>query len=70
MIPDPRYAYDKEKQYDIHRQIREDVSMTYRKPYPQSHEIGLPPAWYGIPNMISVKKRRTPQIHGCRNFLL
>lgn len=42
MIPDPRYAYDKEKQYDIHRQIREDVSMTYRKPYPQSHEIGLP----------------------------
>lgn len=42
MIPDPRYAYDKEKQYDIHRQIREDVSMTYREPYPQAHEIGLP----------------------------
>lgn len=42
MIPDPRYAYDKEKQYDIHRQIKEDVSMTYRKPYPQAHEIGLP----------------------------
>ena len=42
MIPDPRYAYDKEKQYDIHRQIKEDVSMTHRKPYPQVHEIGLP----------------------------
>ncbi|WP_431609250.1 DNA polymerase III subunit alpha [Chryseobacterium sp. 'Rf worker isolate 10'] len=42
MIPDPRYAYDNEKQYDIHRQIKEDVSMTHRKPYPQEHEIGLP----------------------------
>lgn len=42
MIPDPRYAYDKDKQYDIHRQIKEDVSMTSRKPYPQEHEIGLP----------------------------
>lgn len=42
MIPDPRYAYDKEKQYDIHKQIREDVSMTSRKPYPQAHEINLP----------------------------
>ncbi|AZA83729.1 DNA polymerase III subunit alpha [Chryseobacterium lactis] len=41
-IPDPRYAYDQEKQYDIHRQIKEDVSMTFRKPYPQEHEIGLP----------------------------
>lgn len=42
MIPDPRYAYDKEKQYDVHKQIREDVSMTSRKPYPQAHEINLP----------------------------
>lgn len=42
MIPDPRYAYHKEKQYEIHRQIKEDVSMTFRKPYPQEHEIGLP----------------------------
>jgi len=42
MIPDPRYAYDKEKQYDIHKQIKEDVSMTSRKPYPQAHEINLP----------------------------
>ncbi|MGL6037670.1 MAG: DNA polymerase III subunit alpha, partial [Soonwooa sp.] len=42
MIPDPRYAYDKEKQYDVHKQMKEDVSMTHRKPYPQQHEIGLP----------------------------
>jgi len=42
MIPDPRYAYDKEKQYDVHKQIKEDVSMTSRKPYPQAHEINLP----------------------------
>lgn len=42
MIPDPRYAYDKDKQYDVHRYIKEDVSMTSRKPYPQAHEIGLP----------------------------
>ena len=42
MIPDPRYAYDKEKQFDVHKQMKEDVSMTHRKPYPQEHEIGLP----------------------------
>ena len=42
MIPDPRYAYDQEKQYDIHRQIKEDISMTSRKPYPQTHEIRIP----------------------------
>ncbi|MEG1592229.1 MAG: DNA polymerase III subunit alpha, partial [Chryseobacterium sp.] len=42
MIPDPRYSCDKEKQYDIHRQIKEDVSMTNRKPYPKENEIGLP----------------------------
>lgn len=41
-IPDPRYAYDKEMQYDIHKQIKEDISMTNRLPYPQAHEIGLP----------------------------
>jgi len=42
MIPDPRYSYHKEKQYDVHRQLKEDVSMTFRAPYPQEHEIGLP----------------------------
>jgi len=42
MIPDPRYSFDQEKNYHIHGKIREDVSMTSRKPYPQAHEIGLP----------------------------
>ncbi|NMR35478.1 DNA polymerase IV [Chryseobacterium aquaticum] len=32
---------------DIHRQIKEDVSMTFRKPYPQAHEIGLPRNKFG-----------------------
>lgn len=41
-IADPRYSHDKQKQYDVHRMIQEDVSMTHRKPYPQEHEIGLP----------------------------
>ncbi len=41
-IPDPRYAYDKEKALEAQRNIKEDVSMTWRKPYPQEHEIGLP----------------------------
>ncbi|MFP3596917.1 DNA polymerase III subunit alpha [Chryseobacterium sp. SIMBA_029] len=41
-IPDPRYAYDNDKQYEAHQRIREDVSMTHRLPYPQEHEIGLP----------------------------
>lgn len=42
MIADPRYAYDEQKRYDAHRLVREDVSMTSRKPYPQAHEISLP----------------------------
>jgi error-prone DNA polymerase len=41
-IPDPRYAYDNDKQYEAHQKIKEDVSMTHRLPYPQEHEIGLP----------------------------
>lgn len=41
-IPDPRYAHIKNKEFETHRQIKEDVSMTHRKPYPQTHEIGLP----------------------------
>src|SRR5690606_3871438 len=41
-IPDPRYAHIKNKEFETHRQIREDVSMTSRAPYPQTHEIGLP----------------------------
>lgn len=47
-IPDPRYSHEKSKAYDAHRQIKEDVSMTNRAPYPLEHEIGLP------------RKKRTP----------
>lgn len=41
-IPDPRYSLHKEKAYEAYNNIREDVSMTFRNPYPQEHEIGLP----------------------------
>lgn len=41
-IPDPRYQHSTQKQYDAHNNIKEDVSLTQRKPYPQAHEIGLP----------------------------
>ena len=38
--PDPRYANSDERQYTANQNIREDVSMTHRAPYPQ--EINLP----------------------------
>ncbi|UPQ77075.1 DNA polymerase III subunit alpha [Chryseobacterium nepalense] len=41
-IPDPRYSLDKEMAQKAQANIREDVSMTFRKPYPQEQEIGLP----------------------------
>ncbi|WP_426477504.1 DNA polymerase III subunit alpha [Chryseobacterium sp. CBSDS_008] len=41
-IPDPRYAHDEEKRYETQERMKEDVSMTFRAPYPQEHEIGLP----------------------------
>ncbi|TYR37449.1 DNA polymerase III subunit alpha [Sphingobacterium phlebotomi] len=41
-IPDPRYSHDKEREFDTHRNLKEDVSLTHRDPYPQEHEIGLP----------------------------
>ncbi|WP_281225547.1 DNA polymerase III subunit alpha [Flavobacterium aquiphilum] len=41
-IPDPRYSNATDRQYKVHEQIREDISMTHRAPYPQEHEIGLP----------------------------
>lgn len=41
-IPDPRYSNASDNQYKAHQQIREDVSMTHRAPYPQEHEINLP----------------------------
>lgn len=42
MIADPRYSFAEDKNYQVHHKIREDISMTSRKPYPQAHEIGLP----------------------------
>jgi DNA polymerase-3 subunit alpha/error-prone DNA polymerase len=41
-VPDPRYSNTNDRQYKVHQQIREDVSMTHRAPYPQEHEINLP----------------------------
>ncbi|MBD3907274.1 DNA polymerase III subunit alpha [Chryseobacterium sp. Ch-15] len=41
-IPDPRYSIDQDKSQETQRNLREDVSMTFRKPYPQEYEIGLP----------------------------
>lgn len=40
-IPDPRYM-DANDQFRTQELIREDVSTTQRKPYPQEHEINLP----------------------------
>jgi DNA polymerase-3 subunit alpha len=42
LIPDPRYSMDKDKSQEIQRNLRDDVSMTSREPYPQLHEIKLP----------------------------
>lgn len=41
-VADPRYSMDNEKSFEIHQTIHEDVSETWRQPYPQEHEIGLP----------------------------
>ncbi|WP_286856653.1 MULTISPECIES: DNA polymerase III subunit alpha [Sphingobacterium] len=41
-IPDPRYAHDEAKKFEAQERIKEDVSMTFRAPYPQENEIGLP----------------------------
>ncbi len=41
-VADPRFATDEKRAFDVHHQIKEDVSMTHRKPYPQEHEIDLP----------------------------
>lgn len=40
--PDPRYTHDHKLQYKTQAQIREDLSLTQRAPYPQEHTIGLP----------------------------
>ncbi|MDR6919530.1 DNA polymerase III subunit alpha [Chryseobacterium sp. 2987] len=41
-VADPRYSHDEEKKYEAQQRMKEDVSMTFRAPYPQEHEIGLP----------------------------
>ena len=41
-IADPRYSNSDERQFTAHEQLREDISMTDRQPYPQEHEINLP----------------------------
>ncbi|REC61817.1 DNA polymerase III subunit alpha [Chryseobacterium pennae] len=41
-IADPRYSHDEDKKYEAQQRIKEDVSMTFRAPYPQENEIGLP----------------------------
>ncbi|KQK26125.1 DNA polymerase III subunit alpha [Chryseobacterium aquaticum] len=42
LIADPRYSMDKEKSLEIERGLHEDVSLTFREPYPLESEIGLP----------------------------
>ncbi|MBX2948075.1 MAG: DNA polymerase III subunit alpha [Crocinitomicaceae bacterium] len=39
-IPDPRYSNSDKRQYRTHQQLKEDVSMTHRAPYPT--EVNLP----------------------------
>lgn len=41
-IADPRYSNASERQFTVYEQIKEDVSMTHRAPYPQEHEINIP----------------------------
>ena len=41
-IPDPRFSNSDQRQYRTHQNMKEDVSMTNREPYPQAQEINLP----------------------------
>lgn len=41
-VADPRYSNSDAKQFTAHENIKADVSMTQRAPYPQAQEIGLP----------------------------
>ncbi|TGD59005.1 DNA polymerase III subunit alpha [Flavobacterium humi] len=41
-IADPRYSATDERRFHTQQQIREDVSMTHREPYPQEHEYNMP----------------------------
>lgn len=41
-IPDPRYSHSKRHQFEVQKNLQQDISATNRFPYPQPHEIGLP----------------------------
>ncbi|AXP79747.1 DNA polymerase III subunit alpha [Mariniflexile rhizosphaerae] len=41
-IADPRYSATDERRFHTQQQIREDVSMTHREPYPQEHDYHMP----------------------------
>lgn len=41
-IADPRYAATDERRFHTQQNIREDISMTHRDPYPQEHEYNMP----------------------------
>lgn len=41
-VPDPRYLGEGEKERETERILKEDVSSTFRAPYPSEKEIGLP----------------------------
>lgn len=41
-IEDPRYSNSNDRKYKVHEQLRENVSLTRRAPYPHEHEINLP----------------------------
>jgi DNA polymerase-3 subunit alpha/error-prone DNA polymerase len=41
-IPDPRYENDEERSYRTLSNMRPDLSMTHRAPYPTADESGLP----------------------------
>lgn len=42
LIADPRYSMDEDKAKEIENTLREDVSLTFRDPYPGENEIRLP----------------------------
>ena len=42
LLAAPRYSMDEEKAKEVENGLREDVSLTFRAPYPQEFEIGLP----------------------------
>jgi error-prone DNA polymerase len=41
-VADPRYAATDERRFHTQQNIREDISMTDRDPYPQEHEYNMP----------------------------